>query len=247
MSVRPPLGLLVLVHQRPQLIPLIVEQAATTWPGAVVHFTMDRPSEEVEKATSREQYGEYSGSDIKVRIWDAPFPAITHREQFIELRQFQLEKMHFLHNPEWLAMWDDDLLFEDPEEARAAMAGGQYDLLYSRKRFLWETPDQENVGFPVHNSIQLFRNLPGQKWTKMVQAPAPICDTGRVGQLAGDMLDVGYLTAADRERCFAAYKRTPKLTDPYTAGLVDSAPRLAPFKSDSPWHERIKQAYDLGK
>lgn len=237
---RPPLGLLVLVHQRPQLIPLIVEQVATTWPGAVVHFTMDRPSEAVRAAVVK-------ACGCEVRHWDAPFAALTHKEQFIELRDWQLRKMNELDSPEWCAMWDDDLLFEDPEEARSAMAGGQYDLLYSRKRFLWETPDQENIGFPVHNSIQLFRNLPGQKWTKMVQAPSPLCDEGRPGQLKGDMLDVGYLTAADRERVFAAYKRTPKLTDPYTVGLVDPRPPLAPFKSNSPWHERIKQAYDLGK
>ena len=241
---RPPLGLLVLVHQRPQLIPLIVEQALTTWPGAKIDFTMDRPSEAVALEVERAVMTTPPGT-VVARY--APFPALTHKEQFIELRDWQLSKMQEGVPPEWCAMWDDDLLFANPDEAKEAMDSTLYDLLYSRKRFLWETPDQENVGFPPHNSIQLFRNLPGQKWTKMVQAPAPICDEGRPGQLVGDMLDVGYLTAADRERCFAAYKRTPKLTDPYTAGLVDSAPRLAPFVSDSPWHKRIKQVYDLSK
>jgi hypothetical protein len=235
---RPPLGLLVLVHQRHQLIPLIVEQVAATWPGAVVHFTMDRPSEAVLAAVEQE-VGCYHAH--------APFPALTHKEQFIELRDWQLRKMNELDNPEWCAMWDDDVLFEDPAEAKAAMDGGQYDLLYSRKRFLWETPDQENIGLPTHNSIQLFRNVPYQRWTKMVQAPSPIADCGLPGQLVGDMLDVGFLTKADRERVFKAYARTPKLADPYTAGLVDSAPRLAPFKSNSVWHQRIKQAYDLSK
>lgn len=235
---RPSLGLLTLVHKRPQIIPLIVQQVHETWPDAVIHFTMDRPSDAVCKVV--EQL--VSGLPSHLRAFESPFPALTHKEQFIELRDWQLNKMCELDSPEWCSMWDDDQILEDPAEARDGINSGNCDLLYMQKRFFWDNPDQENISLPMHNSIQFFRNPPGQKWIKMVHAPHPIHDEGRPGQLLGGLMDVGYMELSERQRVLLAYKRAGKL-DAVTFALADTCPRLRPFASKSPWHTKIKETY----
>jgi len=87
-----------------------------------------------------------------------------------------------------------------------------------------------------------FRNLPCQRWTRMVHAPHPIHDTGRPGQLQGGLLDIGYLRPPERARVWEVYKRAGKI-DPLTLGMIDPMPHIAPFKSDSPWFQALKEIY----
>src|SRR5262245_55766109 len=193
---QPEIGLMVLCHKRHQVLPLIVEQVQTVWPGARVDFTLDRPSPEVQETV--DQLVANGGC----RVFPAPFPALTHREQFIELRQFQLEKIQ-AEGVKWISMWDDDHILERPEELRDALAADQADLFYISKRYFWDDLDHINEELPRHHSIIAFRNVPAQRWKKMVMAPHPLHDTGRRADLAGGLLDVGYMAPAERARVWA--------------------------------------------
>src|SRR5262245_30226666 len=232
---QPQIGLMVLCHKRHQVLPLIVEQVATDWPGSVVHFTLDRPTEGV-KDTVSDLCHRNPTADYR---W-APFPALTPREQFVALRQYQLQEIQRA-GPVWISLWDDDHVLEWPEQAKAALEADKADLYYITKRYFWDSFDYTNEGLPAHNSILFFRNVPGQRWQKMVMAPSPLHETGRSAQLAGGLLDIGYMLPPERDRVWEAYKRAGKI-DQLTLGLTQE-PRRELFRSNSPWYKKLREVY----
>lgn len=233
---RPTVGVVILAHRRPQLLQLIVEQFKSIWPDAAVDLTLDRPSPEVERE-AEQAARRWPG----VRPLRAPFGALTHRENFMELREWQRHQMDTLH-PKWCCISDDDHVLSHPEEARRALEADQHDLFHVRKLYLWDSPLTANLGLPLHNSVYFYRRLDGDRFGgRVINAPDRVHDTGRRTDLKGWLLDVGYLTASERRRVWAAYKRAGKI-DPLTLGLVVAPPRLHPVErelSDSPWYRRL--------
>lgn len=236
----PSVGLMTLVHQRPQLLRLIVEQIAATWPDGVVDFGMDRPSAEVRTACELLQK-DYPNI---VRLWETPIPAISHKENFLELRQLQLERLQRT-GVDYLAMWDDDHILADPGVAAAALEKLP-PLVYCHKLYLWDRPETINIGLPGHNSVLFSRRLPGDRFgPNMVNAPAEILRRGEgdFAQLQTWLIDIGYMTSTERTRVWNVYKRAGKI-DSLTLGLL-KPPTLHRVDKDldsSPWYHKLKEA-----
>jgi hypothetical protein len=237
----PQVGLMVLVHQRPQLLRLIVEQAVETWPDAVIDFGQDRPSTDV----AAQVYLLQRDYPNNVTHWNCPFPAIAHREQFLELRQLQLERLHDA-KVKYLAMWDDDHILADPEEAKRCLADNPT-LVYCHKLYMWDSPSFINLGLPGHNSVLFSRRLEGDRFgTNMVNAPAEVMRKGEGNfvQMKTWLMDIGYMTASERKRVWEVYKRAGKIDD-LTLGLM-RAPKLHPVEKDlagSKWYLKLKEAF----
>lgn len=232
---------MVLGHARPWLFELIAKQATTIWPGAVVQITLDRPTGTVIAAAERAA-AKYPG----VEVLAAPFPAVADREYFMELRNWQLDQIR-RHNPEFVALWDDDHILERPREVAQYLRGG-FDLVYIRKLFFWDTLDQFNTAIPEHNSVLFFRVLPDDRYPldRVIHAPLQVHDSplSRKVQVTSRLLDVGYLHQSDRERVFKVYARAGKL-DAATLPLMNS-PTLREYKPEKPseWYLELKKAME---
>jgi hypothetical protein len=237
---RPTIGYMTLVHRRHQLLPLIVEQAVATWPSALVDFGMDRPSPEVSQ-TVGDLVTKYPDN---VRAWMVPVPAISHRENFMVLRQLQLERMHQFR-AEFVALLDDDHIFSHPEEAAQLMNDG-CDLIYTHKVYLWGSCATMNLALPGHCSVTISRRLESDAFGgSMVNAPDRILRDGLVGQMRTYLLDVGYLTEAERKRVWEVYKRAGKI-DPLTLGL-NAPPRLFDVTKElagNGWYKKLKDVVE---
>lgn len=209
-SVRQLLGVMVLAHRRPWLLGAIQAQAKQIDPHAVVQFTYDRPTEEVTWALATAEHRQA-----------APRAVLDHRENFMEVRRWQLDQMRPF-NPVYGVLWDDDHLLEDPAEARRVLEEGRADLVYATKAYLWDKLELENKALPTHRSPFFFRLLPGDQFPldRTINAPAWVHDTKpMVTDLHGRLLDIGYLTQEERERVWRAYKKAGKI-DQLTTKLL---------------------------
>lgn len=225
------LGLMVLAHRRPWLLPLIARQVQEFWPDkSVIQVTLDRPTSAVLQAVER-----MGRLHPQVHITATDIPALAHRENFMRLRNFQLDQLRPF-NPRYACIWDDDHILECPQEAKWRMIEQKApDLVYIRKRFLWDTIDQQNTAIPEHRSVMFFRVRPDDRFPedRMIHAPAGVHDdpASRYTTMKSTLLDVGYLTPGERERVFAAYKAAGKI-DAATLALV-SPPQLKPYRPRS--------------
>jgi hypothetical protein len=229
------LGVMILTHRRHQLLDLICDQLRETWPDAAIQFTADRPTEAVMAAMGRAvlKHG--------AEVCPSPMEAISHTENFVWLRDWQLQNLHWT-GCEYVAMWDDDHLLANPAEARKALEDGA-DLVYATKAYFWDGLDSINVGLPRHTSILFSRRVDGDRWTKMVGAPEKASALPRVVELQDPLLDVGYMTAAERERVWKVYKRAGKI-DQLTTGLVQAPTlhRVREALSSNEWYQRLEAA-----
>lgn len=231
---RPSLGVLVLAHKRPQLLGLICRQIFETWPDARVDFTLDRPTPEV-AAEARRLACHFDG----VRIFDAAFAAIDGKENFIALRDWQLQKLHQT-GCKYIAMWDDDHVLADPLEAKKAMDEGA-DLVYATKAYFWDGLDAINVGLPRHTSILFSRRIDGDHWMKMVGAPQLASELPISRELVGPLLDVGYMAESERQRVWKVYKRAGKI-DQLTTGLIlpPTLQRVREGLAQNRWYQELE-------
>ncbi len=170
---------------------------------------------------------------MTISVSEAPFDPLAVTERFMELRQFQLDKIpaDCTHG----VIWDDDHLLEDPGELIAAVDDGA-DLTYIKKIFFWDTPYQIATHFPEHNSVFVFKRLPGDNYdmSRMLHAPQRVHDApDKVVQLNGRLLDYGYMDPVDRQRCWDDYKRVGKI-DAATLPLI-STPTLEPWAGVNPF------------
>lgn len=234
----PSLGVMVLVHKRPQLLRLIVEQAVETWPDARIDFGQDNVSTDV----AAQVYLLQRDYPNNVTHWNCPFPAIAHKEQFLELRRLQLDR---LQDCDYIGMWDDDHILSDPEEAKVAMASGS-PLLYCHKLYFWDSPSYINIALPGHNSVLFSKRLPGDQFgPNMVNAPAEILRQGEGAkyQMKTWLLDFGYMMSTERARVWNVYKRAGKI-DTLTTGLMKPPTLHCVEKelADSKWYRKFKEA-----
>lgn len=223
---RAKIGAMVLCHRRPWLLPLIARQCRTIWPDSIVQFTLDRPSAEViEAAQEARRWHE------NLEIFEAPFPPIGEKENWMALRNWQLEQME-PRGPEFCMIWDDDHIFERPMDADVYMKAG-YDLVYTRKLFFWNQTNMVNIGLFEHNSVSFFRLIKGDRFPldRIIHAPAGIHDNplAKKAQMNSRLLDVGYLYPEDRERVFNMYAKAGKL-DAATMPLMEE-PILEQYKA----------------
>lgn len=221
------LGVMLTVHARPFLLYPIFRQISAFRAKTHLQVTLSRPTAAVIEQVQRFLDCPIS-KNVTVELIEAPFnPLAPGKERFMELRQWQLERLPAACN--YAVIWDDDHVLEDPDEVLDAMRD-KMDLTYIRKVFFWDNPTTISTAFPEHNSCFVFRRLPGDKFDmdRVLHAPATIHDTAKkVIQLQGRLLDYGYMHADDRARCWDDYKRVGKI-DPATRPLVE-APRLAPW------------------
>lgn len=234
------IGVLMLAHRRPRLLGLIRRQVEETWPGAEVLLTVDRPTTAVVRAVQ-----EVQDAYPSTRVIEAPFPVVSDRERFPELRRWQLDQVRELGAEYW-AIWDDDHVLEYPELAAKALEGGA-DLVYARKVFFWDTAQQYNVAVPDHNSVLFFRLRPGDQFPldRIIHAPAGVHDDPASRAVHGPrLLDVGYLDWWERERVFNVYKCAGKI-DAATLALVRE-PQLVRYQGSSVWHRELIKAVGDG-
>jgi len=238
---RPDLGVMVLAHKRHQLLALICRQIFKTWPDARIDFTLDRPEPAVADEVRRLAF-HHDG----VRIFNAQFAAIDGRENFIALRDWQLQKLHET-GCRHIAMWDDDHILADPLEAKTAMDEGAH-LVYATKLYFWDGLNSANVALPVHTSILFSRRIDGDHWTKMVGAPeqaAALESTGPafVRTLENPLLDVGYMAESERQRVWKVYKRAGKI-DQLTTGLIlpPALHRVREALAQNNWYQELEVA-----
>ena len=239
----PHLGVMLLAHHRPWLLPLIVEQALSEY-KSFVDITVDRPSADVVRVVDELSKRE------NVRVFESPEPCLQSGpggDHFITVRQFQLERLQEL-SPKYGVIWDDDHILEQPQEGRYWMGRG-YDLIYVRKRFLWNSVRKYNANMPEHNSCFFFKMLendcyPSYELNRMIHAPVIVHDSpdSRKVEMLSFLLDTGYLWSEERERVFRAYAASGKI-DPATAPLVAEPDLrdLKPSRKKGFWLKRIEK------
>lgn len=214
---------MVLAHKRPHLLPLIVDQVTRTWPACAIDIALDRPSLAVLQAADA------AAKQPAVRLLSLPFPVLTHKENFMEARRWQLDQMR-AREPRYAALWDDDQVLECPDEARQLM-DERVDLIYAVKAYFWDALEQTAHHLPEHRSVFFFRLRPGDQFPldRTINAPVAVHDDplSVAATLHGRLLDVGYLSAEERARVFKAYSQVGKL-DAVTKSLV-TQPELKPF------------------
>lgn len=168
---------------------------------------------------------------IRPVILDAPFSPLDKVERFMELRQWQLER---LSPCDYGVIWDDDHVVADPKGVRAALLELP-DLVYATKYFFWDNDATVATHFPEHRSVFFFRWLKDDAFdlTRTLHAPARIHDTAKVvTELPGGLLDFGYMEREDRERCWRDYRRVGKI-DAATLPLIQT-PALAHWPGPYP-------------
>jgi hypothetical protein len=218
------LGVLLLAHRRPALLPLIVRQIKGAWPLSCIQIALDRPSPAVLEVV--QDLSRVEG----VEVLRCPMPAVAERENFMAVREWQRQQMAS-RDPKYMAIWDDDHVLESTAEAKADMAAG-IDLLYAVKVFLWDSLQMVNTRMPEHRSVLFFRVRPGDAFPldRMIHAPADVHDhPGSTALLGARLIDVGYLDAAERAQIFARYARAGKI-DAATKPLVEP-PALKRFNT----------------
>lgn len=234
---------MVLCHRRAYLLREIVEQIARCWPfRSVVHFCMDRPTQEVEKEVADIIEDTVM---VKCRGYYLNFPVVSSQgERYMEARNVQLEALHD-DEPEYVAFWDDDFLMASPEEAVAFIRGGLADLVYARKLYLWDSLRHYTTHLPEHNSVFLFRRRRGDQFPldRMIQAPEPLhSEAKHIMQMNSPLLDVGYLHADERRQIFKNYGKAGKI-DQLTQGLL-AEPQLKPITDVTKSYKHLLQALD---
>lgn len=233
------LGVFVLAHKRPQLLELICEQIHAISRTATIQISLDRPTAGVLSAAQR-----CRGAGVHY----IPFPVVDDvGEHYMAARQWQLEQLTKACTPDYIALWDDDHILEDPDEAREVLECGEADLIYATKVFLWNSLTSENSKIPTHCSPLFFRHLPGDAYPaserKMIHAPECVHDqpSAKKVMLRGRLMDIGYLTVSERCRVATEYFRAGKI-DAATMAVVDD-PALRPFTSDSIWYRKLKDVF----
>lgn len=201
-----------MAHKRPWLLRLIVEQCLSEF-KSFVDITVDRPSADVLRVVD-----ELSGRK-GVRVFESPRPCLVPGpggDHFMAVRQFQLEKLQE-RMPNYGLLMDDDAIFERPAEARRAMAQ-RFDLIYVKKRYLWDNVRQYNANMFEHCSVHLFKMLEGDTFPavesgRIIQAPLQVHDSEDSNKftMSSYLLDIGTLWKEERERIFRAYAASGKV------------------------------------
>lgn len=228
------LGVMTLAYQREHVFREIAKSINRLRLPVVWQIALNRPNAAVLSTLAQVERDLELMPRCKIQLsyLEAPFsPLDQGRERFMELRQWQLEQLPA--DCTHAVIWDDDHILEDEAEVRDAIQSGA-DLTYIRKVFYWDRTDQINTAFPEHNSVFVFRRLPGDSFDlgRTLHAPTRVHDNPRsIVQLDGRLLDFGYLRATDRERCWSEYKRVGKI-DAATLPLV-SPPRLVTLKGSA--------------
>lgn len=226
------LGVMQLVHARPDLLPAIWRNMRQLRVQTHLQVVLSRPTREVlDKVIALENK---PTSKLTVEVLEAPFSPLDDTERFRELRRWQHERLP--EDCDYGVLWDDDHLLEYPDLCAKLLRSGAWDLLYATKLFFWDSPAQFTTHIPTHRSVFFFRCLPADAFPldRTIHAPARIHDTGKkVGDLPGYLLDYGYMTPFDRERCWNDYKRVGKI-DPATLALV-SPPDLHEWRGLNPY------------
>lgn len=204
----PHLGVMLLAHRRPWFLPLIVEQALSEF-KSVVDITVDAPSADVVEVVDK------LSRNARVRVFESPVRCLAGKENFMQVRQFQLEKIQEL-KPRYGVIWDDDFIMEQPQEGRYQMAHN-YDLIYATKRYVWDSLEYYNERMFTHRSVFFFKMLEGDVFPldRMIHAPVMVHDSedSRSIDLQSFLLDYGYLWESERERVFRTYAQAGKIDD----------------------------------
>ena len=164
-----------------------------------------------------------------------PWPIVSGPNgDFPRAWQWQMEKVLLYCTPDWIGIWDDDMILTDPPEASRHLHNPDIDLIYGPKLFLWDSPERYNRRME-HNSVVFFRHYPGdafhEKRELQVHCPKGVhaCAREKKVTLTVPILDYGFMTENDRRQVFAREKRTGKI-DGFTKPLVEE-PDLADLPS----------------
>lgn len=214
---RPSLGVMLLVHQRHTVLPAIYHFLRSLKIPVHLQITGSSPSRRVLQEIERIMRLSRRGA-VDVDVWQAPFSPLDRVERFMELRQWQLERLPMT---DWAVIWDDDHVPSSLPAVRAAL-DSDADLVYATKVFFWNRDDTYTTHIPPHRSVFFFRRRPGDAFPldRTIHAPVGVHDGAKkIIDLDCPLLDYGYLTLTDRDRCWRDYRRVGKI-DPATLALV---------------------------
>ena len=223
------LGVMTLLHARHAYIRHIARSLRLTGMPVEWQVVLNRPTSKVVSELNHALY--HLPNSIKPVLLDAPFSPLDKVERFMELRQWQLER---LSPCDYGVIWDDDHVLPDPRGVRAVLLELP-DLVYATKVFFWGDDATVATHLPPHRSVFFFRYLQGDAFdqARVLHAPARIHDTAKViTDLPGGLLDYGYMDKDDRDRCWRDYKRVGKI-DAATLPLIQT-PSLAHWPGPYP-------------
>lgn len=229
MTETPRIGVMTLLHARSAYIRAIARGLRSLGLPVEWQLVLNRPTAPVIAELNFTLA--HLGARIKPLVLDAPFSPLDKIERFMELRQWQLER---LSPCEYGVIWDDDHVLGDPA-ATPGILMQDPDLVYATKVFFWDNDATVATHLPTHRSAFFFKRLPGDAFPedRTIHAPARVHDQARVVvDMPGDLLDFGYMAKADRERCWRDYKRVGKI-DASTLPLIQ-APALAHWPGPYP-------------
>jgi hypothetical protein len=222
-------------HRRPQLLDQTLRRYlalnSSQYP-VEISLMLDRPTRQVMEVVDIHR------SNIS-RISLCPFAILSFDggDRFMEAANWQLANEVEPLEPNWVIFADDDRWPEKSyaEEHGALVSNTDVDCWYMRSLFFWDET-RIRTDFFDHNSIFMWRHTPGDRFDDSYnQAPKEIHDSahreGRTGQITSRLLDRGYGTPDERERCFKAHSETGRL-DLVTLHLLDENPVLEEYSGE---------------
>ncbi len=220
---------MTLLHARPHYLRAIARNLRSVTLPVEWQIVLNRPTSTV--IAELNFVLRHLGKLVQPMLLDAPFSPLDKVERFMELRQWQLER---LSPCDYGVIWDDDHVLADPAAVRGVLLQGP-DLVYATKTFFWDSDALVATHLPPHRSAFFFRWLKDDAFPldRTIHAPARIHDTAKVTvDMPGGLLDFGYMRREDRERCWRDYKRVGKI-DAATLPLIQE-PALAHWPGPYP-------------
>lgn len=216
-------GIMLRVHRRHRYLPYIFGTFHRLAKGRNVYISVqtDRITPQVAAELARRV--KQLPPNVKLEVFECPFPLVERRERFMEALQLQYDHLRSMC-PELQvgALWDDDMWLtkEGVRELRGHLDILEYDRIEIDTHFLWDSFDEINVAFPNHRQALVFRVYPGDQYPLdlVVHCPARAA-VGSHKLMRNKLVNAGYMEKADREVVWEMYKKAGKI-DAHTIKLV---------------------------
>jgi hypothetical protein len=219
------LGVALTVHRRPQYLRRIAHSILCYGVDFRVLVTLSRPTSSVVSEVEHLQR-----MLPNVTLVEAPFNPLEpgEPERFMELRDWQWQQ---LQDCRYFCLHDDDHWLSDPPEVEEVLNLNP-DIVYVDKSYFWDEM-HVNRAMPRHRSGFLYRVMPGDTWRPRVPSPVNLHRKRplKVLDMEGHLLDFGYATHEDRQKCWSDYRGVGKI-DAVTMGLLRE-PELVRWKGSS--------------
>lgn len=213
MSVR--LVVPMLLRRRGKLLQTIVTQAQKIADAVWFILMLDDPEEEVLE---------------NLEAFPAGTRLVRARRRTLDGGDWFFDQRNILHEiidkecpwvPTHGSLWDDDHALLDVRSTRDLLADPEVDLVYAKKKYLWDDAVHINHAIASHHSVLFWRWLPGDRYPHRRDGTRLHRPDGHPGATRTiPVLDNGYLDPAERLRVFRDFKAAGKI-DAMTLSLFE--------------------------